>query len=257
MRALPIWLAAVAFAGLSATGAQARPLKLVQDTGFIGLCANPNALPFSSKTAKPSGFELELGAAIAEQLHVRLEPDWVITASQMPRAECDLLLDVIADQEAQSGNGLKFSKPYYRNGVTLVVPKDSKINGFAALDGTTKVGVPVSSVTGMVLGERGVKISIFGYEEDMINAVASGEIAAAAVTPVFSGWYLHQHPELNLTLLPVDDSEPRFSWNIAVGMRKPDPALRAAIDAAVENLSANGTIARIYASYGITLPMPK
>jgi polar amino acid transport system substrate-binding protein len=234
--------------------APARSLKLIQDTGFLGLCAHPNSLPFSSRTATPPGFEIELGQAIAERLHVRLAPDWVLTAGQIPRAECDLLLDVIADEEAQSDNGLKFSKPYYRNGVALVVPKGSGIDGFAALNGATKVGVPVGSVTGMLLSQRGVKISIFGFEEDMINAVAGNEIAAAAVTPIFAGWFLRTHPDLNLSLLPVDTAEPRFHWNIAVGMRRSDPPLRAAIDEAVDTLMADGTIARIYGSYGITLP---
>ena len=242
---------------LAALPGQARTLKLVQDTGYIGLCAHPNSLPFASKTAPRPGFEIELGQAIAERLHVRLVPDWVLTAGQIPRAECDLLLDVIADDEAQSGNGLKFSKPYYRNGVALVVPKDSKIDGFAALNGATKTGVAVGSVTAMLLGQRGVKISIFGFEEDMVKAVAEGEVAAAAVMPLFAGYYLKEHPELGLKLLPVDKDEPRMHWNVAVGMRKSDAAMRAAIDDAVTALMADGTIARIYASYGITLPPPE
>jgi polar amino acid transport system substrate-binding protein len=236
--------------------AQARSLKLIQDTGYLGLCAHPNSLPFASKTATPPGFEIELGQAIADRLHVRLTPDWVLTAGQIPRAACDLLLDVIADEQAQSDNGLKFSKPYYRNGVALVVPRGGKIDGFAALNGATKVGVAVGSVTGMLLSQRGVAISIFGFEEDMIAAVASGEIAAAAVTPIFAGWFLRTHPDLSLTLLPMDTAEPRFHWSIAVGMRRSDPPLRAAIDEAVATFLADGTIARIYGGYGITLSPP-
>ena len=253
LHALLIAAAAVCAAALPA---QARTLKLIQDTGYLGLCAHPNSLPFASRTATPAGFEIDLGKAIADRLHVRLQPDWVMTSYQIPRAECDLLLDVIADDEAQSGNGLKFSKPYYRNGVALVVPHGSKIDGFAALNDSTKVGVPVGSVTGMLLNQRGVAISIFGFEEDMINAVASGEVAAAAVTPIFAGYYLHNHPELGLSLLPMDTAEPRFHWDIAVGMRKSDAPLRAAIDDAVDSLTADGTIARIYASYGIALSPP-
>ncbi len=258
MRQFASFLALVAAAVTAVCApAEARALKLVEATGFLGVCAHPNALPFSSRSETPPGFQLELGQAIADQMHLRMQPDWVITAYQIPRAECDLIMDVIADNEAQSGNGLKFSKPYYRNGAALLVPKDSKIDGFAALNGSTKVGVPVGSVTAMLLDQRGVKISIFGFEEDMINAVASGEVAAAAVTPVFAGWYLKNHPDLNVKLLPVNDDEPRFSWNVSVGMRKSDPPMREAVDAAIAKLAADGTIARIYASYGITLPPPR
>jgi polar amino acid transport system substrate-binding protein len=40
-------------------------------------------------------------------------------------------------------------------------------------------------------------------------------------------------------------------------MRRPDDALRDATNAAIEKLREDGTVARIYASYGVTLQSPK
>jgi polar amino acid transport system substrate-binding protein len=40
-------------------------------------------------------------------------------------------------------------------------------------------------------------------------------------------------------------------------MRKPDPALREAMDKAIDKLSADGTLAGIYSRYGVTLLPPK
>ena len=60
-----------------------------------------------------------------------------------------------------------------------------------------------------------------------------------------------------MTILPPDESDQRLVWNIAVGMRKPDAALREAIDQALDTLTTDGTIADIYGRYGIKLLLPK
>jgi polar amino acid transport system substrate-binding protein len=48
-----------------------------------------------------------------------------------------------------------------------------------------------------------------------------------------------------------------LNWNVAVGMVRPDDALREAIDRALERLRNDGTIDRIYGRYGIVLQAPK
>ena len=92
-----------------AFAAHARTLAEIKERGAIGLCAHPNSLPFASKTADPPGFQIELGRALARELGVSLTPDWIITAYQISRADCDIMLDVIADPEAQEESRLKLS----------------------------------------------------------------------------------------------------------------------------------------------------
>jgi polar amino acid transport system substrate-binding protein len=58
-------------------------------------------------------------------------------------------------------------------------------------------------------------------------------------------------------MVDIDALEPDFSWNVSVGMSKPDDKLRAAIDSALDSLTADGTIKRIYVKYGIILQAPK
>jgi polar amino acid transport system substrate-binding protein len=253
---LCLGLAIAVAAGLAAS-AEARPLKLVQDTGTLGLCAHPNALPYANKRGEPPGFELELGKAIAHQLGVNMVPEWIVTAFQIRRAECDIVLDVITDAEAQSESGLRLSRPYYHSGVGLAVLAGSPIQSIASLDGHTKVGVQAGSVAAMILGKRGVGLSMFGFEDDMVDAVVNGEIAAAAVSPIMVAYFNHRHPEQALRYVPPDPAEPELNWNVGVGLRKPDPALTAAVDAAVAKLSADGTIARIYEAYGVKLEAPR
>jgi polar amino acid transport system substrate-binding protein len=57
--------------------------------------------------------------------------------------------------------------------------------------------------------------------------------------------------------IPVFDNDPDFNWNVAAGLFRPDDRLRQRVDATIEALLADGTIARIYARYGIELRPPQ
>jgi polar amino acid transport system substrate-binding protein len=160
--------------------AQARSLDTIKELGVIGLCAHPNSLPFASKAGDPPGFQVDLGQALAHELGVSLKLDWIITQYQMRSADCDIVLDVIADREAQGETNLRISKPYYRTGVALAVPSDSKLTSFKSLDAHTKVGVQVGSMAAMIIGQRHVPTSTFGFEVDSLEALANREIDAAA-----------------------------------------------------------------------------
>jgi polar amino acid transport system substrate-binding protein len=246
-------LLGVALAG----NAAARSLETIRARGTIGLCAHPNSLPFASKAGDPPGFQIELGRALAQRLGVTLEPDWIITIYQIRSADCDIVLDTIADREAQGETNLRLSKPYYRTGAALVVPEGSTLTSFRSLNERTKVGVQVASMAAMVLGQRRVPISVFGFEEDSLEAVANHELDAATVTPTAAGYFNLRHPERAVSILALDDSDPNLSWNVAVGMVRPDDKLRGAIDEALDQLLADGSVERIYRRYGIALQPPK
>lgn len=237
--------------------AQARTLDAIRASGAIGLCAHPNSLPFARKSGEPPGFQVELGQVLARELGVALRLDWIITQYQMRSAGCDILLDIIADREAQSETRLTISKPYYRTGVALAVPSSSPLTSFKSLNEKTKVGVQVGSIAAMIIGQRHVPLSTFGFESDSLEAVSNREIDAAAVTPTAAGYFNLTHPDNPLRILDRDESIADLNWNVAVGMIRPDDALREAIDRALERLRSDGTIDRIYGRYGIVLQAPK
>jgi polar amino acid transport system substrate-binding protein len=237
--------------------AQARSLDAIRSFGTIGLCAHPNSLPFASKAGDPPGFQVELGQALARELGLALKLDWIITQYQIRSADCDIMMDVIADREAQGETRLRISKPYYRTGVALAVPSASKLTSFKSLDEHTKVGVQVASMAAMIIGQRHVPTSTFGFEVDSLEALANHEIDAAAVTPAIAAYYNQTHPDKVVRILPPDESETNLNWNVAVGMIRPDDGLRDAIEGALERLRADGTVERIYARYGVVLQAPK
>jgi len=237
--------------------AEARSLVAIRDSGVLGLCAHPNSLPFANKAGDPPGFQIELGNAFARELGVSLRPDWIITQYQMRSAGCDIVLDVIADREAQGETNLRISKPYYRTGVALAVPPGSRLTSFKSLDEHAKVGVLVGSMAAMTLGRRHVPTSTFGFEVDSLEAVANHEIDAAAVTPTTASYFNLTHPDKRVQILERDESEADLNWNVAVGMVRPDDGLREAIDGALDRFRTDGTINRIYERYGVVLQAPR
>jgi polar amino acid transport system substrate-binding protein len=237
--------------------AQARSLDAIRNSGVLGLCAHPNSLPFANKAGDPPGFQIELGNAFARELGVSLRPDWIITQYQMRSAGCDIVLDIIADREAQGETKLRISKPYYRTGVALAVPHGSRLTSFKSLDEHSKVGVLVGSMAAMTLGRRHVPTSTFGFEVDSLDALANREIDAAAVTPTTASYFNLTHPDKAVRILGLDENEADLNWNVAVGMVRPDDQLREAIDGALDRLRTDGTINRIYERYGVVLQAPR
>jgi polar amino acid transport system substrate-binding protein len=259
-RARPVLRAAAFGIGLLVLGiaaAQARSLDIIVERGALTLCANPNALPFASKTGPLPGFQIELGEQLAERLGVKLNREWVVSAFQYRRADCDLVLDAIDRQDAPPPGGVQVTRPYHRSGVVLAVRGDSKLTSLSTIGPNQRVGVPIGSLVSMTLGKAGTVTSPFVFEDDILEALAHREIEAAAVTPVTVDWYNHQHADQPLRLIPAFENDPDFNWNIAAGLFRPDDRLRQRVDAAIEQMKADGTIAKIYARYGIALRPPQ
>jgi polar amino acid transport system substrate-binding protein len=109
----------------------------------------------------------------------------------------------------------------------------------------------------MTLNKRGIAITPFVLEGELVAALAGGEVEAAALTPTAIGWHNMVHPQADIRMIPAFADDPDFSWNLAVGMIGPDERLRQQIDAALGDMLADGTVARIYARYGIEVRPPQ
>lgn len=250
-------VAVMMFAAASALPSLARPLGSIKERGKLLVCANPNALPFSSKNGERRGFELELGEALAKELGVALEVGWVIFPFHVPRVDCDVVFDSIVDRETAEDAHLRLSRPYTASGVAIAVrPGIGGIKGFADLKKEQRVGAIVGSLARVNIGKKGLQTIPFTFEDEMLDALGNGELDAALATPSTIGYYNLLHRDAPLTLVQDYESMPELRWEVAVGMRKADDALVAAVNAALDRMLADGTVRRIYAGYGIDQSLP-
>src|SRR4030081_3279783 len=199
----------IVLAGLALPGVvSARTLDSIRSRGSLLVCANPNALPFSSKTGDRRGFELELGEALANQLGVRLEVGWAIFPAHVNRIDCDVMFDAIVNQESAREQRVRLSKPYQVSGVAIALRSGlNGIAGFADLKSSQRVGAMVGSLARITLGEQGVSTIPSTFEDEMIEALGKGELDAALAPPASIGYYNLLHKDAPVTLVRAYEGE--------------------------------------------------
>lgn len=241
---------------LACAPAWSRPWSEIRMQGEISVCANPNALPYASNRPDSPGFQLEIARALATRLDVRLRVDWIVPRMRAATVDCDLLMDTIAVPGVQPPS-IKLSVPYYLGGVPLAFARGQQPAAtYRALAPGTRVGVIMNSLASLIVSKTPATLIPFGFEDDMLEAAARGEIAAAAASAASIGYFNLRHPDAQLTLVHAEDDEPELRWAVAVGMRRADDDLVKAVNAAVTALLDDGTLAAIYGRYGVVHRRP-
>lgn len=240
-------LAAFAVAG----DAGARTLAEVKALGTITMCANADALPYSSKNPDQPGFQIEIGRAVAEGLGLSLNTEWILGRRRANVVNCDMMLDVVNDAAVHEGK-FKLTRPYQRSGVALGLGKGATpVDSYKDLQKGQKIGVMVGSFASMVLGKADKTISPYAFQTDMLDELAKGDLYGAAASSASMSYYIFQHPDSGITLVHGFDAEPDLTWQVAIGLRKADQAIIDAVNAVLEKMLADGTLKGIYAKYGI------
>jgi len=152
---------------------------------------------------------------------------------------------------------VKLSRPYQQSGVALAFrPGVEPVASHTELKPGLRIGTMVSSLCRVYLGKRGIATIPFTFEDEMMEALGKGEIDVAAVSPATIGFYNLTHPSARVKATMAFAAVPELNWSVAVGMRKADDALVDSVNEALDRLLADGTVRRIYASYGIEQRAP-
>ena len=229
----------------------ARTLAEIKALGTISMCANRDALPFASDKADAPGFQIELGREIAKALGVSLSTEWILPRRRASIVNCDMLFDSINDPAVYEGRML-LSRPYHRSGIALgLSPGARLVRDYREIETGRKVGVMINSLASVALGKHGVATSPYVVESDLVEDLVKGYLYGGAVSSNTMSYYLFRHPDSGLRLVHAFDSEPELTWEVSIGLRQSDAALLAAVNDALSRLLADGTVARIYARYGI------
>lgn len=236
----------------------------------LRVCADPNNLPFSNR--QQQGFENQIAALIARDMGTSVTYYWFRQGESffektLDRGVCDVVMSVPTGMQ-----GTATTHPYYRSGYVFVTRKDRNLS-IGSFDDprlrTLKIGVhvlgeeddslpPVQAFTSRGLVRNLVGFSIFGNlnEEnppsDLIRAVADGQVDMAVAWGPMAG-YFAQQSKVPLLLTPVgsDDMHPYlpFAFDIGIGVREQDVALRQKLDAELSRRQAE--IQQILRTYGV------
>jgi quinoprotein dehydrogenase-associated probable ABC transporter substrate-binding protein len=236
----------------------------------LRVCADPNNLPYSND--RKQGFENQLAALIGKDLNMQVTYFWFPQRSAFFRKTlnsglCDVVMGVPSGfDEAET------TQPYYRSSYVFIARRDRHLHITSFDDPrlrTLKIGVhilgeeddslpPVHAFTSRGIVRNLVGFSIFGNlneknpAADLINAVADGKVDVAVAWGPLAG-YSMQHSRVPLEITPIE-SDPKlpalpFHYDIAIGVRHGDEALKQSLDAELTRRRA--AIHRILSSYGI------
>jgi len=234
-----------------------RPLDEIRARGEISVCANPNALPFASDKPETPGFQIEIARAIAQQMGLRLHVDWIVPRYRASMVDCDMLMDAIARPDVETPPSIKLSVPYHISGVALVFgPGKRTVATYRDLQAGMRVGVMMSSMASFIVSKTPATMVPFGFEDDLVAAIANGEIDVGAISPATAGYHNLKNPGRTVIVVHAEDTEPDLKWPVAVGLRRADPALVAAVNGALSKLVDDGAIGEIYKRYAVDYRRP-
>jgi len=222
----------------------------------LRVCADPNNLPFSNDRGE--GFENKIADLLARDLDAIVTYTWWaqrrgFMRNTLKAGLCDLVPGVPSGLEM-----LRTTAPYYRSTYVFVTradgPAAASFNDPVLRDVT--IGVQLVGDDGWntppahALSRRGIVGNVRGYSlfgdygapnppAHIVEAVADGEIAVAVAWGPMAGFFAaRQQTPLRVTPVSPQIDGPRLpmAFDISMGVRKEDEALREEIDAALQRL---------------------
>lgn len=210
----------------------------------VGLEGTYPPFSFQDERGQLSGFEVEFAQALAGELGVRaaLQPtkwDGILAALESGRLDVVINQVTITEERRQKYD---FSQPYTVSGIQALVRKDQP--GFqqpADLAGK-RVGVGLGTNYEQWLRENVPDAVVRTYDDDptKYQDLRVGRIDTILVDRL-AAFELMRQTRGALVL----SGEPFARQEAGVAMRKGDPELLEAINAAIDTLRANGTLAEL------------
>jgi mxaJ protein len=236
------------------------------------VCADPNNLPFSNE--KQEGFENKIAQLFAQSLGSELSYTWWpqrrgFLRGTLNAGRCDVVMGVPAQY-----NQALTTESYYQSTYAFVYSPSADYQ-LTSLDDailrTLRIGVhligddytnspPAHALSQRRIVKNVIGYSVFGnYAEDsppgkIVAAVAAGDIDTAIVWGPIAGYFAQlQTPPLKVVPLPPDAGSPLlpFSYEMAMGVRLGNDALKAQLDTLLEKHAAQ--IQEILKDYGVPL----
>ena len=275
-RAAPV-LSAIALAWTlaapSASAEELTALQKVQQRGVLTVALYKDFAPFSDDG---HGIDVDLAQALADKLGVKMSPLWFNAGEKVDDdlrkmvwkgtptgyGPADLMMHVPVDRRYMAQvEQVRIFAPYHRERFVLgrqldVLPSLDSLEPFEKL----ALGVEGESMGAMVMlsadgGRYRDKLRVFKSSEEAIGALKSGAVVAV----------LGQQGELEYGLksdrrfaidLPPHQLLKMQQWMLGLAVKADSVDLGKALETAMAELLADGTVTRIIHSYGLTHRQP-
>ena len=244
--ALVLALVMVAACLTACGGAKGATLKDVQKAGKLTVATSPDFPPFESlEGGEVVGIEPDIMNLICDKLgveaeFVQMDFDSVLIGIQAAKYDCAMSgITVTPDRE----KNMLFTDPYYNAAQVIVVAEGSPITGKADLAGKV-ASVQTGTTAESGCQDEGIDVQAFAANADAKTALTTGKVDAWVVDNLTAIQMVEEGD--GLVILDEKMTEEPYAFAFAMGSED----LVAAINAALTDLVADGTVESIFATYG-------
>lgn len=226
-------------------------LARIKESGKIVIAMEGQWAPWTyhDESGELVGYDTEVGKAIAEKLGVEaefIEGEWDGLFTGLDGGRYDAIINGVEITEERTQK-YDFSTPYAYIKTALVVAEgNSDIKSFDDLNGK-KTSNSLGSTYADMAADKGASVQNVDTLSETIDMVTSGRVDATLNAEVSFYDYLKEHPDAPISIVALTDD----ASNVAIPLVKGDDnaSLKAAIDKAVEELSADGTLTALSNKY--------
>ena len=250
--ALVLTLVMVAACLTACGGAKGATLKDVQKAGKLTIATSPDFPPFESlEGGAVVGIEPDIMNLVCDKLgvdaeFVQMDFDSVLIGIQAAKYDCAMSgITVTADRQ----KNMLFTDAYYNAAQVIVVAEGSAIQGKADLAGKV-ASVQTGTTAESGCQDEGIEVQAFAANADAKAALTTGKVDAWVVDNLTASQMVEAGD--GLVILEEKLTEEPYAFAFAMGSED----LVAAINEALNELIADGTVESIFASYGETYVKP-
>lgn len=235
------------------------PLLLPVQLHALGVCADPDYLPYSNRAG--AGFENKIAEAVAKALGENVEYTWAsqrghggfpqFLASTLDSKKCDVVISIpYASREELT------TRPYYISSYVFVFDKSKKLD-ITSMDSPVlkrvKVGFERETPAEDALKMRGMipAAMAFTIGEDsdqspavMLDALKTGKIDVLITWQPAIGAFLRDAPGLEVVPVPNERAlgpPEQYSFPMSMGVRTGNDALKKRLDEVIASHQAELT----------------
>jgi polar amino acid transport system substrate-binding protein len=239
--------------GVAASTLAADALQEIKTRGVLLWGADaeggaPYSYPDPQKPQQIIGFEVELADALAAKLGVKaqmVQNQWDQLIPGLERGNFDIVLNGLEVTEENQQRNL-MTQPYYVYAQQLVTRKDThNISQVDDLKGKPVGVLSASAALRLVQNIPGVDMRVYPGNVEALRDLKARRIEAAVMDLPIAVYYAKPDAALQF-------AGPSFAPGYyAIGVRKQDKTLLAALNQAIQDLAADGTLEKIYRKYNV------
>lgn len=236
--------------------AMADQLQDIEKRGVIRIAVPQDFPPFGSvgTDLQPQGYDIDMAKYLAKQMKLKLQLVPVTSANRVPYLQTDKVDLVISSmgKNPEREKVIAFSRAYAPFFLGVFGPKEAELKDAAALSGKS-VGVTRGAVEDMVLTDAAPKdAQLKRYEDNntTLSAYLSGQVQYVATGNLVVAAIARQNPEKAPVAKFMLKDSPCF-----IGMRKNEPALKAKVDALIEQALKDNTLNTLSETW-LKAPLP-